>query len=174
MSSASPARHSPTTMRSGRIRRALMTSSRMPTLFSPLRSGGRDSMRQTCSWWSCSSAASSMVTMRSSGGMNEEATLRRVVFPVPVALDIDVFMAVDHDLGQAIVKYQVADRSQRLVITGELVLRNLGRVDHLSHNPPRQRIRGQADCPGLCNGDRRQSLRDCQDQEGPDRAAGFG
>ena len=49
-----------------------------------LTSDGRDSMRQTCSWWSWSSAASSMVTMRSSTGMKLEQTLSSVVLPVPV------------------------------------------------------------------------------------------
>ena len=38
----------------------------------------------TCSWRSCSSAASSIVTMRSSLGMNDESTLSVVVLPEPV------------------------------------------------------------------------------------------
>ena len=46
--------------------------------------GGRDSRRRTWSWCSWSSAASSMVMMRSSSGMNEEMTLSRVVLPEPV------------------------------------------------------------------------------------------
>ena len=84
MSSASPPRHSPTMMRSGRMRRALRTSSRMVISPRPSMFGGRASSVTTCSWRSCSSAASSMVTMRSSLGMNDESTLSRVVLPEPV------------------------------------------------------------------------------------------
>ncbi len=68
-----------------------MTSSRMAIRPSPLMSAGRASIRQTCSWWSCSSAASSMVTIRSSTGMKPEQTLSRVVFPVPVPPLINMF-----------------------------------------------------------------------------------
>ena len=50
----------------------------------PSMLGGRLSRRTTWSWTSCSSAASSMVTMRSSSGMNDERTLSSVVLPVPV------------------------------------------------------------------------------------------
>ena len=46
--------------------------------------GGRDSSVTTCSWRSCSSAASSIVMIRSSFGMNEERTFRVVVLPEPV------------------------------------------------------------------------------------------
>ena len=46
--------------------------------------GGRASMASTCSWLSWSSLASSMVTMRSSVGMNDDSTFRVVVLPVPV------------------------------------------------------------------------------------------
>ena len=69
MSSASPPRTSPTMMRSGRMRSAFRTRSRMRTSPSPSMFGGRASSRTTwrcCSW---SSAASSIVTMRSSSGM---------------------------------------------------------------------------------------------------------
>ena len=84
MSSASPARHSPTTMRSGRMCRALRSRSRMVISPRPSRLEGRASSETTWVWLSCSSAASSMVMMRSSSGMNEERTLRVVVFPEPV------------------------------------------------------------------------------------------
>ncbi len=84
MSSAAPSRISPTTMRSGRMRREFFTSSRMAISPRPSMFDGRDSSRRTWSWWSWSSAASSMVTMRSSSGMNEEMTLSRVVLPEPV------------------------------------------------------------------------------------------
>ena len=66
MSSVSPPRTSPTTMRSGRMRSELRTRSRMVTWPLPSTFGGRDSSRITCSCWSWSSAESSMVTMRSS------------------------------------------------------------------------------------------------------------
>ena len=46
--------------------------------------GGRDSNRTTCGCCSFSSAASSIVRIRSSSGMKEEITLSVVVFPAPV------------------------------------------------------------------------------------------
>ncbi len=45
---------------------------------------GRVSRRTTWSCWSCSSAASSIVTTRSSDGMKLESVLRSVVLPQPV------------------------------------------------------------------------------------------
>ncbi len=64
-----------------------MTMSRM--VISPLPSmlGGRVSMVMTCSWRNCSSAAFSMVTMRSSDGMKDDKTLSSVVLPEPVPPD---------------------------------------------------------------------------------------
>ena len=91
MSSASPERHSPTMIRSGRMRRALRTSSRIGMAPLPSMLGGRDSSVTTCSWRSCSSAASSIVTIRSSFGMNDERTLRVVVLPEPVPPDTKMF-----------------------------------------------------------------------------------
>ena len=84
MSSASAPRHSPTMIRSGRMRSELRTSSRIGTAPLPSMLAGRDSSVTTCSWRSCSSAASSTVTMRSSFGMNDERTLSIVVLPEPV------------------------------------------------------------------------------------------
>ena len=46
---------------------------------------------RTCSCCSWSSAASSMVTMRSSSGMNDDSTLSRVVLPVPVPPETMMF-----------------------------------------------------------------------------------
>ncbi len=77
-------RTSPTTMRSGRMRRAFVTRSRIVTSPRPSMLGGRASRRSTWSWCSWSSAASSMVTMRSSVGMNDDSTFSVVVLPVPV------------------------------------------------------------------------------------------
>ena len=84
MSSASPERHSPTMMRSGRMRSALRTRSRIGIAPLPSMFGGRDSSVTTCSWRSWSSAASSIVTIRSSFGMNDDSTLSVVVLPEPV------------------------------------------------------------------------------------------
>ncbi len=84
MSSASAPRTSPTMMRSGRIRRAFLTRSRMATVPVPSADGGRLSRFTTwgcCSW---SSAESSIVMTRSPSGMKAESTLRLVVLPVPV------------------------------------------------------------------------------------------
>ena len=50
----------------------------------PSRLGGRASSVTTWCWRSCSSAASSMVMMRSSSGMNDESTFSVVVLPEPV------------------------------------------------------------------------------------------
>ncbi len=58
---------------------------------SPSRFGGRASRVTTCSWRSWSSAASSIVTMRSSLGMNDESTLRVVVLPEPVPPETNRF-----------------------------------------------------------------------------------
>ena len=84
MSSASSPRTSPTTMRSGRIRRLLTSSSRWRTAPLPSRLAGRVSRRTTCGCFSCSSAASSMVTMRSLALMNAESAFSSVVLPAPV------------------------------------------------------------------------------------------
>ncbi len=84
MSRASAARHSPTMMRSGRMRSAFLTRSRMVTWPEPSALGGRVSRVMTWGCWSWSSAESSMVMMRSPSGMNPDSTLRFVVLPVPV------------------------------------------------------------------------------------------
>ena len=68
MSSASPPRTSPTTMRSGRIRSAVRTRSRTETAPAPSAFGGRASSRTTCGCASRSSAVSSIVTTRSPVG----------------------------------------------------------------------------------------------------------
>ena len=47
-------------------------------------------------WRSCSSAASSIVTMRSSSGMKEERTLRKVVLPEPVPPDTKMLRRASH------------------------------------------------------------------------------
>ena len=96
MSSAEASRTSPTTMRSGRMRSEFFTRSRISTAPLPSMLDGRDSSRSTWSWCSWSSAASSMVTMRSSVGMNDESTLRVVVLPgAGAAGDDDVQPALD-------------------------------------------------------------------------------
>ncbi len=87
MSSASPPRHSPTMMRSGRMWSALRSRSRVVISPDPSRLAGRASSVMTCSWRSWSSAASSMVMIRSSSGTKAEITLRVVVLPDPVPPD---------------------------------------------------------------------------------------
>ena len=87
MSRASSPRTSPTMMRSGRMRRALMTNCRCLTAPLPSMLGGRVSRRTTWRWRSVSSAASSIVTMRSLSEMNPDSTLSSVVFPAPVPPD---------------------------------------------------------------------------------------
>ena len=87
MSSASPERHSPTMTRSGRMCIALRSKSRIVISPWPSRFAGRASSVRTCDWRSCSSAASSIVMIRSSSGMNDDRTLRHVVLPEPVPPD---------------------------------------------------------------------------------------
>ena len=65
-SSASAPRTSPITIRSGRIRSALRSRSRIVTSPRPSTDAGRASSRTTCGWRSRSSAASSIVITRSS------------------------------------------------------------------------------------------------------------
>ena len=84
MSSASPPRTSPTTILSGRIRSALRTSCLIVTSPLPSRLGGRDSSRTTWRWRRRSSAASSIVTIRSSPGMAPDSAPSVVVLPEPV------------------------------------------------------------------------------------------
>ena len=83
MSSASAPRTSPMMIRSGRIRRAFRTPP-LPTEPLPSMFGGRVSSRTTWSCWSCSSAASSIVTTRSSPGMKLDSVFSSVVLPQPV------------------------------------------------------------------------------------------
>ena len=52
---------------------------------------GRVSSRTTCGCWSCSSAESSIVTMRSSAEMKRDRMLSRVVLPEPVPPEISMF-----------------------------------------------------------------------------------
>ena len=91
MSSASPARHSPTMIRSGRMCIAFRSRFRIVISPSPSRFGGRASSVITWSWRSWSSAASSIVTIRSSFGMNDDSTLRVVVLPEPVPPETNRF-----------------------------------------------------------------------------------
>lgn len=81
MSRASAPRTSPTMMRSGRMRRALRSSSRTDTAPLPSTLGGRASRATTCGLPNRSSAASSMVMRRSSSGMQPASTFSSVVFP---------------------------------------------------------------------------------------------
>ena len=96
MSSVSAPRTSPTMIRSGRMRRAFRTSSRILTSPVPSMFAGRDSSVMTWSCWSWSSAASSIVTMRSSPGMNaRERVQRRRLAGAGAAGDEDVELALD-------------------------------------------------------------------------------
>ena len=91
MSSASAPRTSPTMIRSGRMRSALRTRSRIATSPSPSMFFGRDSSRRTWRWSSCSSAASSIVTMRSCRGSPADSAFSSVVLPVPVPPEMRMF-----------------------------------------------------------------------------------
>ena len=91
MSMVSPPRTSPTMIRSGRMRSALRTSSRMVTAPRPSTFAGRDSSRTTWPCWRDSSAASSMVTIRSWSGIMPDSAFRNVVLPEPVPPDTTMF-----------------------------------------------------------------------------------
>ena len=58
---------------------------------SPSMFFGRDSSRSTCRWLSWSSAASSIVTIRSLSGTVSERAFRNVVLPEPVPPEIRMF-----------------------------------------------------------------------------------
>ena len=93
MSAASAPRHSPTTMRSGRWRKALMTRSLMVTSPRPSAFAMRASMRTTSGCSSKrSSAESSIVTMRSFFGISRESALSSVVLPPPVPPETAMFL----------------------------------------------------------------------------------
>ena len=91
MSRASPPRHSPTTMRSGRMRRQFLTRRRIDTSPFPSALAGLASMRTTWLCWSFSSSESSTVMMRSSGPMQSEMALRSDVLPEPVPPETTMF-----------------------------------------------------------------------------------
>ena len=84
MSNVSAPRHSPTMIRSGRMRSALRRSSLVSMAPTPSTFAARDSKRTMWPPSSRSSAASSMVITRSVVGMATEAALSIVVFPTPV------------------------------------------------------------------------------------------
>ena len=88
ISSASGPRTSPIRIRSGRIRRALRIRSRCTNSPRPSVLAGRVSMRTTCRFCSCSSAESSMVTMRSPSGILKLRAFSSVVLPAPVPPEI--------------------------------------------------------------------------------------
>ena len=96
MSTASPPRHSPTTIRSGRMRSAFRTRSRIVIAPLPSMFGGRDSRLMTCFCASLSSAASSIVMMRSPlGDERREHVQQRRLAGAGAARDEHVQLALD-------------------------------------------------------------------------------
>src|ERR1700756_3132033 len=108
-SSASAPRISPRMMRSGRIRRALRSRSRIVISPLPSRFGGRVSSRTTCGCCNCSSAASSIVTVRSAGSISRDNAFNNVVLPEPVPPDI------------RILRRQRAATLSKVAISGEML-----------------------------------------------------
>ncbi len=88
MSSASAPRTSPTRIRSGRMRKLFLTRSRCVSSPRPSLFAGRVSIRATCGCWRMSSAESSIVTIRSSDGIDFDSAFSKVVFPAPVPPEI--------------------------------------------------------------------------------------
>ena len=113
------------------MRSELRTSSRIGISSSPSRFFGRDSSRSTCVWLSRSSAASSIVTIRSSFGIAVESALSSVVLPEPVPPEISMFSwawmqrwrnstvsvaerpELDHVVERQPLAAELADRDQR-------------------------------------------------------------
>ncbi len=85
-------RISPRMIRSGRMRSALMTRSRMVIAPWPSRFGGRVSSGSQCGCCSRSSAASSIVITRSPGSIIFDRALSMVVLPEPVPPEMMTFM----------------------------------------------------------------------------------
>ena len=83
-STTSAPRTSPTTRRSGRMRRVCRTRSCIVTAPALSMFGGRVWSRTTCGCWGASSRVSSTITIRSSGPTTPSNALRRVVLPDPV------------------------------------------------------------------------------------------
>ena len=79
-------------IRSGRMRRAFRTRSRVVTSPLPSILAGRVSIRATCGCCKRNSAASSMVATRSRWPMYAEKPFKRVVLPLPVPPEISKFM----------------------------------------------------------------------------------
>ena len=75
-------------IRSGRMRRLLTNNCLCRTAPTPSTFGGLVSSRTTFSCCICNSAASSMVTRRSVGGIYFESMFRKVVLPAPVPPEI--------------------------------------------------------------------------------------
>ena len=88
MSSASGPRASPTMIRSGRIRRALIIRSRDVTEPWPSMFDSRVSSLTICVCCSMSSAMSSIVTTRSVSGTKRESAFSSVVLPLPLPPEI--------------------------------------------------------------------------------------
>jgi hypothetical protein len=79
---------------------------------------GRDSSGITWSCWSWSSAASSIVTMRSSPGTKADRALRVVVFPVPVPPEM---RTLSLPCTQAARKWAALDESEPKLIRSSIV-----------------------------------------------------
>ena len=90
-STASPPRTSPTMIRSGRIRSAFFSRSRIFTSPLPSAEGARVSSRTTCGCRRLNSAASSRVTMRSCPSISADRALSMVVLPAPVPPETTTF-----------------------------------------------------------------------------------
>ncbi len=78
-------------IRSGRMRRLLRTRSRIVTSPLPSTLAGRASSEITCGCWSWSSAASSIVTIRSRSRIAADSAFSSVVLPAPVPPEMTTF-----------------------------------------------------------------------------------
>src|SRR5438445_116958 len=125
--SASPPRVSPTTMRSGRIRRAFRTRSMIVTAPLPSMLAARDSRRTT---WSCTSF-SSAASDRGDDSLDhardvlvaDERDVREL--QLALALDVRAERPVDHDLGDGVVVQERLDRTESEDLVHDLLEHSL-------------------------------------------------
>src|SRR5437763_1792007 len=123
MSSASAPRTSPTMIRSGRMRSEFRTSWRIEISPEPSMFFGLASSRSTWFCFSWSSAATSIVTIRSESETACESAFRSVVLPGPVPLE----RAVAEDVGRDLTAEPLA------VVPGDARLAGEPRLDLARH-----------------------------------------
>ena len=130
--------------------------------------GRPDSSRTTCSCWSCSSTASSMVTIRSPSGMNDESTLSRVVLPVPVPPETITLSRASTALSSSAIS---GDRVPKLM-RSSTVKGSLENFRIERRPAERQRRNDRVDAGSVGQGERRPAGTICRSAVPPGRRCG--